>query len=118
MGKKGEGWEGMGEASFLSLMPGTYQDTSASRTHSTKMLPSPMLPVCGLVTETEDGFMSAGGAQSTSLFCDMCKRNSSVRCRLRLTISNEMAELDGGESAFTALGYLQWSHGGLYEYDA
>lgn len=50
--------------------------------------------------------MSADGAQSTRLFCDRCKGNPSVRCKLRLITSDEMEELDGIEIAFTVLGYL------------
>lgn len=74
MGKRGGGGEWMGQLTLSGVryIPGC----SASRTHyySAKMLPSPMLPICGLVTETEDGFMSAGGAQSTHLFYVICKK--------------------------------------------
>ena len=63
-----------------------------------------MLPVRGLVTETEDGFMSACGAQSTGLFYVKCKRKPPVRCKL--IVSNELEESEGVESVSTVVGYL------------
>lgn len=50
--------------------------------------------------------MSAYGAQSTGLFCDICKGNPSVRNKLRLIASDETEEIDGVESAFTVLEYV------------
>lgn len=63
------------------------------------MLPSPMLPICHLVTETEDGFMSADGAQSKVCLCYMQEK---VPCQMQTNSNNnEMEESYGVESVFT-----------------